>query len=150
MSSSTVHPLRPSADHAPQHSLNPRQELFCARIAGGASGAEAARAAGYSRESAAQQASRLLRQPAIRAEIARNQADDDLAQRAAMDRALAKAEEVYTYAIRERQCSAAVRAILLEAALRSGGAGKLPKGADTAAFELEMAEIAALNPPRPF
>jgi hypothetical protein len=106
--------------------LTPRQRLFCARVAGGATGAEAARQAGYSTHSAAQQASRLLGQDMIRRKIASLNADAATARQAALDRMLNKVEQVYTHAIRQRQCAAALRAIEVEGVLRQNGARSLP------------------------
>ena len=122
MSTPAVHHLVP----ARELDLTPRQRLFCARIAGGASGAEAARQAGYSHATAAQQASRMLRKPEVRAEVDRLLADQFHVQQAALDRMLSKVEEVYRHAVRQRQCAAALRAIEVEAALRQNGAKSLP------------------------
>ncbi len=116
--------------------LTPRQRVFCARIVGGASGAEAARQAGYSAQVAAQQASRLLAQGKIRQEVARLNADAAAAGQAALDRMLSKVEQVYTHAIRQRQCAAALRAIEIEGALRQHGARSLP--ADVLPSDLEF------------
>jgi|GEM_PF-1621114 len=128
MSQPAVHRLA-AAESGP---LTPRQRLFCARIAGGSSGAEAARDAGYARRTAAQQASRLLRQHAIRAEVERLRADAGHLQRAALDRMLSKVERIYASAIRQHQCAAALRAVEMEGALRRLGAHSLPEGVSPA------------------
>lgn len=49
--------------------LTERQEIFCRHVARGASGAAAARSAGYAPGNAAQQGSNLLQQPHVRARI---------------------------------------------------------------------------------
>lgn len=57
--------------HRPREprTLTDRQEIFCRHVARGASGAAAARAAGYAPGNAAQQGSSLLHQPHVRARI---------------------------------------------------------------------------------
>ena len=129
----TVHQLV----NVQQSPLSPRQRLFCARIAGGASGAEAARQAGYSVATAAQQASRLLRQRQVQGEIERLAGDDSVAERAMLDRLLNKVQRVYDRALRDSRCSAALRAIEMEASLRSLGARTLPEGVTAAALEYD-------------
>ena len=61
-----------------QVALSPRQTIFCQRLVAGASGAEAARLVGYSAVAAAQQASRLLRNPKMLAELNRLQTSPEL------------------------------------------------------------------------
>lgn len=57
--------------HRPREprTLTERQEIFCRHVARGASGAAAARAAGYAPGNAAQQGSNLLQQPHVRLRI---------------------------------------------------------------------------------
>ena len=117
--------------------LTPRQRLFCARIAAGASGAEAARQAGYSANAATQQASRLLNQAKVRQEVDRIVADQQRLQQAALDRMLSKVETVYSHAIRQRQCAAALKAIEMEAVLRQSGARSLPQAVSPADLQGE-------------
>ena len=106
--------------------LTGRQLLFCNRIAGGASGAEAARQAGYSGAAAAQQAWRLLKNAEVQAEIERIRNAAALRAQAELDRLLSKVEGVFVRAYRDGQCSPALDAIRLEAILRSQGAQTLP------------------------
>ena len=107
--------------------LSGRQRLFCNRIAGGASGAEAARQAGYSAAAASQQAWRLLQNPQVQAEIERVKAAPELRQQAELDRLLAKVEGVFAKAVRDGQCAPALRAVQMEARLRERGAQSLPE-----------------------
>jgi phage terminase small subunit len=107
--------------------LTARQHIFCRRLIAGASGAEAARQAGYSIAGAARQASRMLRNPAIAAEIERLRGDSTTRARAELDRLLSKVERVFAKALADNQCGAALRAIELEAMLRSRGARSLPE-----------------------
>lgn len=110
----------------PTPRLSGRQRLFCSRVAGGASGAEAARQAGYSVAVASQQAWRLLQNPRVKAEIERIRLEPELRAQAELDRLLAKVEGVFTKAVRDGQCAPALRAVQLEARLRARGAQTLP------------------------
>jgi hypothetical protein len=121
----------------PHHPFGARRTVFSQRIAAGASGAEAARAAGYKPSSASQQAWRLLRDPAVQAEIERLRASDALRKQAELDRLLAKVEGLYLKAIRNGQCSSALRAVELELTLREHGARSLPDGVSPADIEAE-------------
>ena len=114
-------------DDAPTTRLSGRQRLFCNRVAGGASGAEAARQAGYSATAAAQQAWRMLRSPEVQEEIQRIRTAPALREQAELDRLLTKVEGVFTKAIRDGQCSPALRAVRMEAQLRAQGAQTLPE-----------------------
>ncbi len=119
-------PISKTVTPLPASRLSGRQRLFCRRIAGGASGAEAARQAGYAASVAAQQAWRLLQNPNILGEIARVRAEPALRSQAELDRLLAKVEGVFAKAIRDGQCSPALRAVEMEALLRAKGALSLP------------------------
>ena len=112
----------------PHLPLNGRRIVFSQRIAAGASGAEAARAAGYKASSAHQQAWRLLREPAVQAEIERLRGSESLRRQAELDRLLAKVEGVFAKAVRNGQCNPALRAVELESVLRDRGARSLPDG----------------------
>ena len=122
---------------APHHPFEARRTVFSQRIAAGASGAEAARAAGYKASSATQQAWRLLREPAVQAEIERLRASDTLRKQAELDRLLAKVESLYTKAVHNGQCGSALRAVELELTLREHGARSLPDGVSPADIEAE-------------
>ncbi len=117
---------RPTNASRPIRPLSGRRRLFCERIAAGASGAEAARAAGYAASNAAQQAWRLLQKPVVQAEVERLRESAELRSQAELDRLLAKVERVFSRAIRDGQCAAALRAVQLEFMLRGRGARSLP------------------------
>lgn len=144
MPNPTAHPAAVTETAKPIVSgLTGRRRFFCQRIAAGANGAEAARAAGFSAAAAAQQAYRLLRDPAVAAEIERLRQDMELRMQAELDRLLAKVEGVFAKAIRDGQCSPALRAIEMEALLRARGARSLPDGvlpADVEPAEVEPAD----------
>ena len=129
--------------------LSGRRTLFCQRIAAGASGAEAARAAGYKASSATQQAWRLLREPAVLAEIERLRTSQALREQAELDRLLAKVEGVYSKAVRNGQCSPALRAVQLESSLRDRGARSLPDGVSPADVHGERPAAGNVRPPAP-
>ena len=107
--------------------LSGRQRLFYNRVAGGSSGAEAARQAVYSGASAPQQAWRLLQNPHVKMEIERVSRPPALRGQAELDRMLTKVESVYAKAIRDGQCAPALRAVEIEALLRQNGARTLPE-----------------------
>ena len=127
--------------------LSARQRMFCQRLAAGASGAEAARAAGYSPQAAAQQASRMLRNPRVLGEIERLVLSPQLREQAELDRLLSKVETIFSKALRDGQCSPALRAVELEAALRTRGAKTVPEGVSPA--DIIPAEEPLLEAPYP-
>ena len=145
MSDLAVHRL----DQVPVAPLTPRQRLFCARIAGGASGTEAARQAGYAGSTAPQQASRLRRQPHVRQEIERLRQDAGQASQAALDRMLSKVERVFADAVRQHQCAAALHAVSMEAELRRDGARSLPDNVSPADLWDDSSAEGAVSPRLP-
>ncbi|MFO1152491.1 MAG: terminase small subunit [Rhodospirillales bacterium] len=97
--------------------LKPRQERFCRLYVECSNAAQAARAAGYSPQSARNAGYRLLRQPSIAARITAIQlqiADDSCRDISVL---LSKLETVYRRAIESHNFAAAARAIELQAKL---------------------------------
>ena len=119
--------------------LKPRYEAFCLNYLAYANATEAARAAGYAFESAAQQGSRLLRRPNVVQRLAELRAEL-VARECQGDAQLAKLEIAFRAALKKDQPGAAGRiaeiqtklAVLLgKAGLGLRGAGEsLPAGAE--------------------
>jgi len=105
-----------AADPAPPppRQLTPRQERFCQAFVLNPNAAGAARAAGYSRESARKQGWRLLRSLRIRARLHQIQTELALDLEDSVDGLLGKLEVVYRLAVRDRRTLAAVRAVELQ------------------------------------
>ena len=79
----------------------------------------------------------MLNQAKVRQEVDRIVADQQRLQQAALDRMLSKVETVYSHAIRQRQCAAALKAIEMEAVLRQSGARSLPEAVSPADLQDE-------------
>lgn len=97
--------------------LKTRQERFCQTFVECANASAAARAAGYSPESARNAGYRLLRHPLIAARIATIQAETARAACRSVDVLLGKLETVYRRAIDDHHFSTAARAVELQARL---------------------------------
>lgn len=97
--------------------LKNRQERFCQRFVECANASAAARAAGYSAESARNAGYRLLRHPLIAARIAAIQTETARAACRNVDVLLGKLETVYRRAVDDHHFSTAARAVELQARL---------------------------------
>ena len=95
--------------------LKPRQERFCQRFVECANAAAAARAAGYTAQSARNAGYRLLRHPQIAARIAAIQAETARAACRNVDVLLGKLENVYRRSVDDHHFSTAARAVELQA-----------------------------------
>jgi len=93
----------------------PRQERFCREFVTYANGSTAAKEAGYAPRSARQHASRLLKNPRIRARIAALQTELVQDAAASRDILLGKLETVYRRALADYNFPAAVRAVEAQA-----------------------------------
>jgi len=109
--------------------LKPKYEDFCRNYMNTANASEAARAAGYSFESAAQQGHRLLRKPPIVARLAELRAE--LVDRECQgDAQLAKLELAFRTAIQKHQPAAAARVVEAQTKLAVLLGRTVPRGED--------------------
>jgi phage terminase small subunit len=129
--------------------LAERQEMFCRRFVEGANATHAARSAGYAAASARNAGYRLLRRPEIKERIAalhREQAE----QARDTEILIGKLETVYRRALNADQCSAAARAVEIQAKLAAGAAGTLrAPGRRPALAALPSPPPDAIIPPEP-
>ena len=134
-------------------SLKPRHEAFCRYYVTHLNAAEAARAAGYSERTGANQGYRLLRRPAVAARLA--ELRDEIAARdcLTLGAQLSKLEAAYRAALAKNQPAAAAAIIRAEVALPAlfATSERADKG-DAAVAELraQLAQMAkALGLPAP-
>jgi phage terminase small subunit len=101
----------------PTETLELRQELFCQEYVKDANGARAARAVGYAWDTAAQQASRMLRIVKVQNRLA--ELRTDLCARHEFDRdtVMTRLEAIFHRALKDGHYHAAVRATALQARL---------------------------------
>ena len=109
--------------------LTARQERFCRAFVELASGAYAARAAGYAPGSARHQGSRLLKDKDVRTRIADIQAETAEESCRETDVLLGKLETVYRRAMENHHFHAAARAVELQAKLTGRKAARIASGA---------------------
>jgi phage terminase small subunit len=110
--------------------LNSRHEAFACAYASGASGAAAARTAGYSPAGAANRASELLRRTDVADRLAELSAEAASAGIQAADRLLAKLEPVYEKGLEADDTDAVLQVVELQAriiGLVHGGATIRPR-----------------------
>lgn len=100
--------------------LGHRQEIFCRRFVEGANATQAAKSAGYAAGSARNAGYRLLQRPQIIARIAELHRELAMQRCRDVDVLIGKLEAIYRRAIDAQQCSAAARAVELQARLSSG------------------------------
>ncbi|MCU0839135.1 MAG: terminase small subunit [Rhodospirillales bacterium] len=100
--------------------LGMRQEAFCRRFVECANATLAAKIAGYAPGSARNAGYRLLRRPRVIARIAALHRELAQQQCRDVDIMLGKLETIYRRAIDTQQCSAAARAVELQAKLSAG------------------------------
>lgn len=113
--------------HGDQRNSSERKhELFCRNYAVIASGAQAARTAGYSMKTAKWQAIRLLKRPDILARLAERRAE--IAKEYSLDAAtlLCKLEAVFIQAFSDRDYKAAARVIEVQARVAGILKGRTP------------------------
>jgi len=105
---------------------NPKHELFCRNYAVFASGARAARTAGYAYRTAKWQAMRLLKRPDIQARLAERRAE--IAREYSLDAAvlLCKLEAVFIQAYEDRDHKAAARVVEAQARVAGILKGRTP------------------------
>jgi phage terminase small subunit len=98
--------------------LQSRQEAFCRAYAAGASGAAAARAAGYESSGAAKQAARLLKRGDVADRVAELRAEAAERRESTVEALLAKLEPVYTACLNGQDYEGVLQVVELQARIK--------------------------------